>query len=237
MNAYEKKLTEQAEQIGMELTGAQTAQFICYMELLLEWNTHTNLTAIKQPEEVLEKHFIDSLLLCCALEIPKNAKVIDVGSGAGFPGVPLKIIRPDIQLTALDSANKRLAFLKALGESLELHVELLHARAEEAARKTVYREKFDLATARAVAAMPVLSEYCVPFVKKGGYFAALKGALAQQEAKDGGNAAEKLGCAKAEIFTANLPSGDHRGIILLRKQQNTPPHYPRHGGTIQKKPL
>lgn len=237
MHEYEKILLEKAKQAEISLTQPQAATFIAYMELLLAWNSHTNLTAIDSPTEVLEKHFIDSLLLSKALVLPAGARVMDVGSGAGFPGMPLKILRPDIHLTALDSANKRLAFLRALGEELNIAVELVHARAEELGKQPAYRGQYDLVTARAVAAMPVLVEYCVPFVKVGGTFAAMKGPMAEQEALEAANAARLLGCEPAKLYTAALPGGDKRGIILLRKKAQTPPAYPRHGGTIQKKPL
>lgn len=237
MTEYKEYLLEKADQMGFILTEEQVNQFIHYMVLLLAWNTHTNLTAIKEPKDVLEKHFLDSLMLEKAVKIPVGAEMIDVGSGAGFPGVPLKLLRPDINLTALDSGNKRLAFLKALGEKLNVEIKLIHARAEEAGRNPFYREKYDIATARAVAAMPVLCEYCIPFVKKNGFFAALKGPLAEQEAGEAENAAKVLGCGEASIYTAQLPSGDSRGIVLLQKQNATPKEYPRHGGTIQKKPL
>ena len=168
-------LISKAKEIGVKVSPAQAEQFQIYLDLLLERNTVMNLTAITDPEEAVIKHFVDSLTLLKALEIKKNAKVIDVGTGAGFPGIPLKIMRPDIELTLLDSLNKRLVFLREVCDAIGIEAETIHKRAEEAGKDTKLRESFDVATARAVANMNILAEYCIPLIKMKGYFAAMKG--------------------------------------------------------------
>ena len=168
-------LISKTKEIGVKVSPAQAEQFQIYLDLLLERNTVMNLTAITDPEEAVIKHFVDSLTLLKALEIKKNAKVIDVGTGAGFPGIPLKIMRPDIELTLLDSLNKRLVFLREVCDTIGIEAETIHKRAEEAGKDTKLRESFDVATARAVANMNILAEYCIPLIKMKGYFAAMKG--------------------------------------------------------------
>ena len=163
MEDIKNRLSEMCGQKGILLTEKQLAQFQRYMELLVEWNQKMNLTAITDPEGVTVKHFYDSLILLQAVEIPEGARLIDVGTGAGFPGIPLAIARPDIRLTLLDSLNKRLTFLAEVCRELEIQAELRHARAEEGGRQKELREQFDIATARAVAGMNVLSEYCLPY--------------------------------------------------------------------------
>ena len=158
-------LISKAKEIGVKVSPAQAEQFQIYLDLLLERNTVMNLTAITDPEEAVIKHFVDSLTLLKALEIKKNAKVIDVGTGAGFPGIPLKIMRPDIELTLLDSLNKRLVFLREVCDAIGIEAETIHKRAEEAGKDTKLRESFDVATARAVANMNILAEYCIPLIK------------------------------------------------------------------------
>ena len=158
-------LISKAKEIGVKVSPAQAEQFQIYLDLLLERNTVMNLTAITDPEEAVIKHFVDSLTLLKALEIKKNAKVIDVGTGAGFPGIPLKIMRPDIELTLLDSLNKRLVFLREVCDAIGIETETIHKRAEEAGKDTKLRESFDVATARAVANMNILAEYCIPLIK------------------------------------------------------------------------
>lgn len=162
-------LISKAKEIGVKVSPAQVEQFQIYLDLLLERNTVMNLTAITDPEEAVIKHFVDSLTLLKALEIKKNAKVIDVGTGAGFPGIPLKIMRPDIELTLLDSLNKRLVFLREVCDAIGIEAETIHKRAEEAGKDTKLRESFDVATARAVANMNILAEYCIPLIKMKGY--------------------------------------------------------------------
>lgn len=237
MSNMEQHMIKLAEENGLPLSTQQAAAFQTYMELLLEWNEKMNLTAITEPQQVVEKHFLDSLLLLKAVEIPQNAKVIDVGTGAGFPGIPLLIYRPDIRLTLLDSLQKRLNFLQAVCDALGLSAELIHARAEEGSRQPKLREQYDLACARAVASLPVLCEYCLPFVRSDGAFAAMKGPGAAEELSAGEKAIRLLG-AKAESTKAfTLPDGSERNIIICRKTSATSDKYPRHGSKIAKTPL
>lgn len=228
---------EYARGYGIEVTREQEEQFRVYAGLLTEWNEKMNLTAITDPEGIAAKHFLDSALLLKAFSPAQGESVLDVGTGAGFPGVPLKILRPDLRLTLLDSLNKRLVFLEALLKGLGLCAELVHARAEEAARQPKYREKFGFAAARAVAAMPVLCEYCLPFLKLDGVFAAMKGRVSPGE--DGGarKAAAVLACRVAEVKEYALPAGDARSVYLFRRTGPIPALYPRHGSKIAKQPL
>ena len=197
-------------------------KFKIYCNFMVEYNKNVNLTAITEPEEIWLKHFADSILLMKYVEIPENASLIDIGTGAGFPSVPLKIYRNDIKLTMLDSLNKRIRFLNELCERLSIETETVHGRAEEYGRKTEFRERYDIAVARAVASMPSLSEYCLPFVKTGGIFAAMKGP--NEDAGNAENAVKILG-------------GDRRKIFYVKKISHTPTKYPRNGGQIKNKPL
>ena len=218
---------------GFELTARQLEQ---YAQFLVEYNEKVNLTAITDPEGIEVKHFLDSLMLLKAVELPEGASVIDVGTGAGFPSVPAKIVRDDLRLTLLDGLNKRIVFLGELGRRLGQENTALHARAEEAARGEL-REQFDLATARAVADLRVLAEYCLPLVKVGGNFLAMKGASGEEELAAARGAIKKLGGAYKETRTLHLPGGDTRTLILCQKISQTPTAYPRNGGKIAKSPL
>ena len=208
-----------------------------YGNLLIEWNEKMNLTAIVEPDEVLIKHFYDCLLFFKDVDIPEGAGVIDVGTGAGFPGMVLKIARPDINLCLLDSLNKRLVFLAEVLEKTALSAEVVHARAEDGAKKPELREGFDIACARAVAAMPVLSEYCLPYVKQGGLFVAMKGPAADEELAAAKKAISVLGGGEAQIFCETLPDGGERRIVKIKKISQTPTKYPRNSGKIAKQPL
>lgn len=168
MNNFCEDIAMTLKKSQFDLTDSMIEQFEIYAELLIEWNKKVNLTAILKPKEIAMKHFLDSLLVLEAHKIPQGATVIDVGTGAGFPGVPLKIVRPDVKLTLLDSLNKRLNFLKFLSEFLKIDTNLVHERAEEAAKKETFREKFDVVVSRAVAPLNILLEYSVPFVKANG---------------------------------------------------------------------
>ena len=221
---------------GFELTARQLEQFDQYAQFLVEYNEKVNLTAITDPEGIEVKHFLDSLMLLKAVELPEGASVIDVGTGAGFPSVPAKIVRDDLRLTLLDGLNKRIVFLGELSRRLGQENTALHARAEEAARGEL-REQFDLASARAVAALPMLAEYCLPLVKVGGNFLAMKGASGEEELAAARGAIKKLGGAYKETRTLHLPGGDTRTLILCQKISQTPTAYPRNGGKIAKSPL
>lgn len=237
MEDIRKQLIEQAKQIGVKVTQEQAGQFQLYMELLVEWNEKLNLTAITQPGEIVEKHFVDSLTLLAACNVKEGAKVLDVGTGAGFPGIPIKIMRPDLQVTLLDGSNKRLNFLGEVCSTLNLPCARIHERAEEAGLDKKMRESFDLVTARAVANLRVLSEYCLPLVKMKGYFVAMKGPGAGEELAEAENALETLGGDKVEVKQLELPTAGERNLIVVRKLSFTPKTYPRHGGTISKHPL
>jgi len=214
--------------------------FPLYTQILLRENAKYNLTAITDPEEIRQKHFEDSLALLddepCPL--PPGASLLDVGSGGGFPGVPLKIARPDIALTLLEATGKKAEFLRMLVAELGLAADVLQARAEEAAHEPAYRERFDVVTARAVAALPLLCELCLPFVKVGGVFAAYKGTeeKAREELRAAAGAIEVLG-AQVERVHSEATAYGGRTRIILRKISQTPANYPRNHGVMRKKPL
>lgn len=220
------------------LTENQYEQFQKYFELLAEWNEKMNLTAITDESGVALKHFADSLSLLNFVDIPQNSSLVDVGTGAGFPGVVLKIARPDIKLTLIDSLNKRLVFLGEVCAQLGIEAELIHSRAEDGARDEKLRESFDFAVSRAVARMNVLSEYCLPYVKVGGAFCAMKGAQANEEFKESLNAINTLGGKIENKYFFELPeNGGERAIAVVRKVKNTPQKYPRQSGKIKAKAL
>ncbi|MCI8648622.1 MAG: 16S rRNA (guanine(527)-N(7))-methyltransferase RsmG [Anaerotruncus sp.] len=230
-------LQQSAQQIGISLSEQQLQQFDQYAQILVSWNEKINLTAITKPEEIVVKHFIDSLLLLKAVQLEQNAAVIDVGTGAGFPAVPVKIARPDLQITLLDSLNKRITFLKELSQQLGQGNQCVHARAEEAGRQESYRAQYSLATARAVAHLRELSEYCLPFVKVGGRFAALKSGAIQEEVQESKKAIHLLGGKIEKIWEFQLPDHSARTIICIKKISQTATIYPRPSAKIAKKPL
>ena len=225
-----------ANEAGLELTELQYEQFIKYMRLLQEWNEKINLT---DDEEVIKKHFIDCIKAFKSDAI-KNAKtIIDVGTGAGFPGLPIAIMNPNVKVTLLDSLNKRINYLNTVVRELGLkNVTTIHSRAEDGARKPELREKFDVATSRAVANMAVLSEYCMPYVKKDGYFVALKGPSVDEELKNATNAIKTLGGELKEIIEVSIEETDLKhNIVEVKKLNPCSKTYPRKAGTITKKPL
>ena len=220
---------------GLEYSKQLHEKLEIYADFLVEYNKKVNLTAITEPYEIWLKHFIDSILISKYVEIPENASIIDVGTGAGFPSVPLKLYRNDIKLTLLDSLNKRITFLDELSTKLDITVETYHSRAEDAARKDALREQYDIATARAVAAMPTLCEYCMGFVKKGGKFVAMKGI--SEEIKSFQNAVSTMGGGNVEEIGYKLLGNDNRKIFVIKKISHTPSKYPRNSGQIKNKPL
>ncbi len=230
-------LIDYAKAMGLEVTPNEASSFQKYMELLIDWNTKINLTTITEPCEVAAKHFLDSIMILKYVDIPSDAKFIDVGTGAGFPGLPLKVMKPKLKVTLLDGLNKRLKFLKDVSENLYLPVELVHARAEEAGRQKQFRQKFDFASARAVAQLNVLCEYCLPFIKINGTFIAMKGPNPQEEIKNAENAISLLGCELAKVKEFQLPNGDSRSLIFIKRTKPLSDIYPRHGSKISKKPL
>lgn len=231
-----------AAEMGFILTDGQLAQFARYAELLLEWNEKMNLTAITEPKEIVDKHFLDSLgaakWINAAMTGPEGQasalSLIDVGTGAGFPGIPLKILFPELRLTLLDSLQKRLRFLETVVGELGLeYVECVHARAEEAARQAAYHERFDFATARAVAALPLLSEYCAGFVKPGGWFLAYKGPQAAEELTAASPLLSRLKLQVNETAVVAIPDTDYtRTVVILRKTAPLPSTYPRRPNKI-----
>ena len=234
---FSKRIKELSNEIGILLKEEQVEKFYIYMQLLIEWNEKVNLTAIVEPEEIILKHFIDSMTI--AKNINENAKIIDVGTGAGFPGIPLKIIREDIEVCLLDSLNKRINFLNEVILELKLEkIEAVHGRAEELGRNKKYREKFDYATSRAVANLSTLSEYLIPFVKQNGYCISMKGSNVEEEIGQGKKAISVLGGEIKEIEKFQLPQSDiNRCIIIINKVKSTPAKYPRKPGTPAKEPI
>ena len=217
------------------LTPEQAARFTRYYELLMEWNEKMNLTALKGHEDTAQKHFADSVPAQALALIKPNARVIDVGTGAGFPGVPVLILRPELKMTLLDSLNKRLIFLAEVLKELGLEAELLHARAEDAGRTAACRGQYDIALSRAVAPLPVLTELTLPLLKQGGRAICYKGPAAQEEVAASKRALTLLN-GKAEILSADAPWGERR-LVIIEKTGPTPKTYPRKAGTPSKSPL
>lgn len=209
-------------------------KFVVYADFLVEYNQNVNLTAITDGEEILVKHFLDSVLVCRYCDIPENSSVIDVGTGAGFPSVPLKIFRPDIKITLLDSLNKRITFLQLLCQKLGIQADFIHGRAEDFGKNPDFREKFDVACARAVANLSVLSEFCLPFVRKNGFFISMKGF--SENIENARNAVEILGGSLETPVDYPLEN-EGRRIVRVIKISHTPTKFPRNSGQIKKKPL
>ncbi len=230
-------LKENAASLGIELDDEAVARFDRLAELLIEQNKTMNLTAITDPDEVVIKHFADSVSLFKAVNPDNGAKILDLGTGAGFPGIPLLITRPDINLTMVDSTAKKLRYVAQTVETLGLEAETLHARAEEAGKDPEYREQYDIVCSRAVAALNVLSEYCLPFVKVGGVFVAMKSAKAEEEIADAKKALGILGGKIIDKITFTLSDGGERTLIVIKKISQTSPKYPRVSAQIAKKPL
>lgn len=217
------------------LTAEQTARFCRYYELLTEWNEKMNLTALKGHEDTAQKHFADSVPPAALGLLEQDANVIDVGTGAGFPGIPVLILRPDLKMTLLDSLNKRLIFLEEVLRELGMNAVLLHSRAEDAGRRAEYRGKFDFALSRAVAPLPTLAELTLPLLKQGGKAVCYKGPAAAEEIAAAARALSLLH-GKAEILSADAPWGERR-LVVLEKTAPTPKAYPRKAGTPSKNPL
>lgn len=237
--SFAEILKKAAEEYGISLSKTQLRQFDRYQELLVEWNQKMNLTALTEPKDVAIKHMIDSVSVYDEKWFSEGMSVIDVGTGAGFPGLPLKILCPSLKVTLLDSLNKRVKFLETVVSELGLSdIVCVHARAEEAARQKQYREKFDAVVSRAVARLPILAEYDLPFVRVGGFFAAMKGAKYEEEAEEAKKAVKLLGGGEPVLREIKLPGlEDKRGIIYIRKEKKTPSVYPRKAGTPEKNPI
>ncbi len=211
-------------------------KFRIFSSVLLEWNEKMNLTAVTDPVEISVKHFLDSIAPLSIINIKKNSKIIDVGTGAGFPGIPLKIMREDLNFTFMDSLNKRINFLKEVSNKINLsNVEFIHSRAEESGKNEDFREKYDYAVSRAVANLKVLCEYCIPFVKVGGYFISFKQFEVEEEIKEAKDMIKNLGGMIKEIKEIKIPESDiKRRIIIIEKTKETPKQYPRHPNKIKK---
>ena len=235
----EDQFVEALREKGIELNVEQIQQFKQYFEILVEWNEKMNLTAITDLQSVYLKHFYDSISMAFYVDFSKRQSVCDVGAGAGFPSIPLKICFPQLKITIVDSLNKRIQFLTHLSEQLKLsEVNFVHARAEEFGQNPLYREKFDMVTARAVARLSVLSELCIPLAKIGGQFVAMKAAAAQDELLDAKKALTILGAEKKEEFSFLLPvENSERSLFVFNKIKSTPKKYPRKPGVPNKTPL
>lgn len=233
---FSEELKNKAKQIELTLSEKQVQQFYQYMNILLEWNEKINLTAITEPKEVILKHFIDSLTICKQIE--KGKKLIDVGTGAGFPGIPISIIREDVEITLLDSLNKRIIFLQEVIHKLSLkNIRAIHGRVEEFAKNKKERQKYDIATSRAVASFNVLLEYLLPLTKIEGKCICMKGSNIE-EIEEAQNALNVLGGTIERIETLTLPESDiKRNNIIVKKIKETPLAYPRKPGTPSKDPI
>ena len=236
---FEDVLAQVAKEYSLTLTEDQLIKYSIYFKMLVEWNEKINLTAITDPTEVAVKHMIDSLSCYDEDIFKKGAKIIDVGTGAGFPGLPLKIFRPDLKLTLFDSLNKRILFLKAVAEEMGISdIEFIHSRAEDGGKNKLYREQYDIAVSRAVARLNVLCELCLPFVAVGGFFIALKGSRYNEEIKESTEALRLLGGEIVKIENVKLPRlDDVRAVVYIKKVKKTSPSYPRRPGVAEKNPL
>lgn len=236
-NEFISNLKRYASQVNTDVSDIQAEQFYQYMNLLLEWNEKINLTAITEPSEIIIKHFVDSITI--NKHVKENAKVIDVGTGAGFPGIPLSIIRNDVNVTLMDSLNKRIKFLDEVVNEIKLgNVDTVHSRAEELGHNKDYREQFDIATSRAVAPLNVLLEYLMPFVKVGGYCICMKGSNIDEEIKNSKKALQLLSGEIVNIDSFELPETDYgRNVIIVKKVASNANKYPRKPGTPSKEPL
>jgi len=232
-------LNEASNNEGLEFNEKKYNQFMEYKSLIKEWNEKVNLTAIKEDGEIVKKHFIDSMKVFKFDQLKNAENVIDIGTGGGFPGIPMKIIKPEINVVLLDSLNKRINFLNEVIKSLELkNIKAIHGRAEDFAQEAQYREKFDIAVSRAVANLTVLSEYCIPYVKLGGYFVAMKGPAVEEEIKLSKNAIRMLGGRIEHIEKVHIEGSDlNHNLVIISKIALTHKKYPRKAGMVTKDPL
>lgn len=232
-------LLERLKEINLFLNDNQIEQFLTYYDMLIEKNKVMNLTAITEYEEVVKKHFIDSLAVIRVYDMKKDLSIVDLGTGAGFPGIPLKIAFPNLKIILVDSLNKRINFLNEVIHSLELKdISAIHARAEDLGKDANYREQFDLCISRAVANLSILSEYCIPFVKKDGMFISYKSGSVKEELENSQKAIQLFGGRIEKIDNFIIPGTNiERSLIVIRKEENTPPKYPRSSGKPQKEPI
>ncbi|RKO65518.1 16S rRNA (guanine(527)-N(7))-methyltransferase RsmG [Desulfofundulus salinus] len=239
MHEFKQLLRDAAGALGISLMENMCERFLRYYRLLIEWNEKFNLTSLIEPRDVAIKHFIDSLTCLLVHNPAGGARVVDIGTGAGFPGLPVKIVREDLHCTLVESTGKKVSFLRHVAGALGMTgVDVACGRAEDLARHVHYRASFDLALARAVAPLPVLLEFALPFLKTGGLFIALKGPAVQEELPASGNALNILGGTVKEVKTVFLPlTGDERKVVLIEKTGPTPEKYPRRPGVPQRRPL
>lgn len=231
-------LIKEAAKFNIQITPQMNEKFEEYSKMMLSYNEVMNLTAITEPDEIKEKHFLDSVTLVLSDKLTEGCSMIDIGAGAGFPSIPVKIVRDDINLTMLDSLNKRINFLNDVVDKLGLNnAKAVHYRAEDAGKDKKLREKFDIATARAVADLAVLAEYALPFVKVGGYFVALKGNSPDEELENAKKAIKEMGGKTQEVKEIILPSGIKHSLIIIKKLEQTPSKYPRKAGKPSKEPI
>lgn len=232
-------LNEASGKVGLEYNIKKHEQFMRYKELIKEWNEKINLTAIKEDEEIVKKHFIDSMKVFEFSKLKNVKNIIDIGTGGGFPGIPMKIINPEINIVLLDSLNKRINFLNEVIRDLQLeNIKTIHGRAEDFAQQAQYREKFDVAISRAVANLTVLSEFCIPYVKVGGYFVAMKGPAVEEEIKQSTNAIKLLGGRIEHIEKVEIEGSDlNHNLVIISKVSKTHTKYPRKAGMVTKDPL
>lgn len=234
-----EQLKKKSEMLDISLSEEQLQQFLSYYEMLIEKNKVMNLTAITEKEEVIDKHFIDSISFNKAMDVTKSLKILDLGTGAGFPGIPLKIAYPNLELTLLDSLNKRIKFLDEVIEALSLEgIVTIHGRAEDYAKQASYREQFDICVSRAVANLATLSEYCLPYVKEGGCFISYKSGSVEEELEQSKKAIFELGGKVKEVIAFTLPETDiERTFVVIEKVRKTPKKYPRKAGLPSKEPI
>lgn len=236
---FKKRIQEAFLDLNIHLTDQQAESLYIYYEMLVEWNKVMNLTGITEFEDVLLKHFVDSAAIGNVMDMSKVHTVMDVGTGAGFPGMPLKIVFPHLKITLLDSLNKRIQFLNAVIEKLQLtEIETIHGRAEDFGRDVKYREQYDLCVSRAVANLSSLSEYCVPFIKVGGQFVSYKAGEVEEEVIAAEKAVRTLHCEPAKIAKTTLPNSDlTRAFVMIKKKGHLDKKYPRKAGMPTKNPL
>lgn len=234
-----EQLKKKSEMLDIALSEKQLQQFLSYYEMLIEKNKVMNLTAITEKEEVIDKHFIDSISFNKAMDVTRPLKILDLGTGAGFPGIPLKIAYPNLEITLLDSLNKRIKFLDEVIESLGLEgISTIHGRAEDYAKQASYREQFDICVSRAVANLATLSEYCLPYVKEGGCFISYKSGSVEEELEQSKKAIFELGGKVKEVIAFTLPETDiERTFVVIEKVRKTPKKYPRKAGLPSKEPI
>jgi 16S rRNA (guanine527-N7)-methyltransferase len=236
---YFKILNDACNDIGTEFNEEKYSKFITYKNLIQEWNKKINLTAIDEDEEIIKKHFIDSIKVFKVDKVEKAERILDVGTGGGFPGVPMKIVNDKSKIVLLDSLNKRIKFLNEVIKELSLkNIDAIHGRAEDYAKQKEYREKFDVVVSRAVANMTVLCEFCIPYVKLGGYFVAMKGPSIEAELNEAKKAITVLGGKIENVANVNIEGSDlNHNLVVIKKIKHTPNKYPRKAGMVTKSPL